>query len=53
MTGFMVQMVTGDVTNYGIEYKSMYAVAFALFVITLLLTMLGGWIRRRFRESYE
>jgi phosphate transport system permease protein len=53
MTGFMVQMVTGDVTNYGIEYRSMYAVAFTLFLITLLLTMLGGWVRRRFREVYE
>ncbi|WP_235935071.1 phosphate ABC transporter permease subunit PstC [Candidatus Laterigemmans baculatus] len=53
MTGFMVQMATGDVSNYGVEYYSMYAVAFTLFVLTLALTMFGSVVRRRFREMYE
>lgn len=53
MTGFMVQMAGGDVSNFGIEYFSMYAVAFTLFVMTLSLTMIGNLIRRRFRETYE
>ena len=35
MTGFMVQMAGGDVSNFGTEYYSMYAVAFTLFLITL------------------
>jgi phosphate transport system permease protein len=52
MTGYMVQMASGDVSNYGVEYRSMYAVAAMLFVITLGLTMLGHLIRRRFREAY-
>lgn len=53
MTGFMVQMAGGDVSNFGTEYYSMYAVAFTLFLITLLLTMIGNLVRRRFREVYE
>ncbi len=53
MTGFMVQMAGGDVSNYGIEYLSMYAVAFSLFVMTLALTMVGNIVRKRFRETYE
>jgi phosphate transport system permease protein len=53
MTGFMVQMAGGDVSNFGTEYYSMYAVAFMLFVITLSLTMLGNMVRRKFREAYE
>jgi phosphate transport system permease protein len=53
MTGFMVQMALGDVSNFGVEYFSMYAVAATLFVITFLLTILGAIIRKRFREAYE
>jgi len=53
MTGFMVQMALGDVSNFGIEYLSMYAVAGMLFVITFTLTVIGQIIRRRFREVYE
>ncbi len=53
MTGFMVQMAGGDVSNYGTEYYSMYAVAFTLFLMTLAVTMVGNLVRRRFREAYE
>ena len=53
MTGFMVQMASGDVSNYGTEYYSMYAVAFTLFLMTLSLTMIGNIVRKRFREAYE
>lgn len=53
MTAFMVQMATGDVSNFGVEYYSMYAVAFTLFILTLALTMIGSVVRRRFREKYE
>ncbi len=53
MTGFMVQMALGDVSNYGVEYYSMYAVAAMLFVLTLCFTLLGAFIRKRYREVYE
>jgi len=53
MTGFMVQMALGDVSSFGVEYLSMYAVASVLFVITMLLTMMGHVVRKRFRETYQ
>ena len=53
MTGYMVQIAGGDVSNFGMEYYSMYAVAFTLFVITLTLTMIGNQIRKKYRETYE
>lgn len=53
MTGFMVQMALGDVSNFGVEYLSMYAVAATLFVLTFAFTVIGAIIRRRFREVYE
>ena len=53
MTGYMVQVFFGDVSNMGAEYYSSYAVAFTLFLITLILTMLGNFVRTRFREVYE
>jgi len=53
MTVFMVQMATGDVSNFGPEYLSMYAVAATLFVMTFMLTVIGGQVRRRFREKYS
>ena len=53
MTGWMVQMALGDVSNYDVEYLSMYAVAALLFVITLALTFTGNVVRNRFREEYQ
>lgn len=53
MTGFMVQMALGDVSNYGVEYYSMYAVAAMLFVLTLAFTLVGSYIRKRYREVYD
>jgi phosphate transport system permease protein len=53
MTGWMVQMGSGDTSQFDTRYYSMYAVGMVLFVITLGLTILGNWIRQRFREAYE
>ena len=53
MTAYMVQIFLGDVSNFGVEYYSAYAVAATLFVMTLLVTLFGNWIRVRFREVYE
>ncbi len=52
MTGWMVQMAFGDVSNLDVEYLSMYSVAALLFLMTLALTFTGNIIRKRFREEY-
>ena len=53
MTGYMVMIFTGDVSNFGVEYFSSYAVAATLFVMTLLLTLIGHRVRLRYRQVYE
>lgn len=53
MTGYMVQIFTGDAPHGTVEYYSSYAVAATLFTITLLITILGNMIQRRFREHYN
>ena len=53
MTGYITQAATGDLSNFGVEYYSIYAVAATLFCITLSLTLLGHQIRRRYQEAYE
>ncbi len=53
MTGYMVQIFLGDASNFGPEYFSSYAVAAALFVLTLGLTVIGHFIRVKFRQAYE
>jgi phosphate transport system permease protein len=53
MTGYMVQIFLGDTATGGVEYRSSYAVAATLFLITFLLAILGNRVLSRFREVYE
>jgi phosphate transport system permease protein len=53
MTGYMVQMALGDISTFGVEYLSLYAVAATLFAMTFTLTVIGQIIRKRFREAYQ
>lgn len=53
MTSYITNTAKGDLSNFGVEYFSIYAVALTLFFVTLALTLLGNFIRLRFRESYE
>jgi phosphate transport system permease protein len=53
MTGFMVETFKGDADSFSVEYKSSYAVAAMLFLMTLALTLVGRAILRRFREEYD
>ncbi|MBL9149484.1 MAG: phosphate ABC transporter permease subunit PstC [Phycisphaerae bacterium] len=53
MTAYMVQIFLGDAPAAGIEYKSSYAVAFVLFVMTMMMTLIGNAVLRRFREEYD
>jgi len=53
MTAYMVQIFLGDAPATGVEYKSSFAVAGVLFLMTFLLTFAGYRILLRFREEYE
>lgn len=53
MTAYIVNASLGDTPAGTIEYKSLYAVAFSLFVITLAMNILAQRVMKRFREVYE
>ncbi len=53
MTGHMTAMAKGDLSNFDVEYYSIYSVALVLFVITLALTLIGNLVRLRFQEAYD
>jgi|SRR5690606_35716580 len=53
MTAYIAQIAGGDVARGTIEYKTLFAVGFTLFLITLLLNIASHFIVRRFREVYE
>ncbi|MDK2821454.1 MAG: phosphate transport system permease protein [Clostridia bacterium] len=52
MTAFIVQIILGEAPFGSIEYQSVFAVAFVLFLLTLSLNIIGHWIVRRYREVY-
>jgi phosphate transport system permease protein len=52
MTGHIVRISKGDLTYNSVEYNSIFAIGITLFVITLTLNLISGWIVRRFREAY-
>jgi len=53
MTAYMVQIFLGDAPAGGVEYRSSYAVAFTLFLITFVMTWTGAIILKRYREEYD
>ncbi len=53
MTGYIVQVVSGDVVRGTNVYYSLYAVGLLLFFMTLGLNIFSHWFVRRFREVYE
>ena len=53
MTAYIVQVSLGDAPTGTLEFKTIFAVALSLFVLTLAMNLLSQLIVRRFREVYE
>ncbi|HEY8446554.1 MAG TPA: phosphate ABC transporter permease subunit PstC [Thermomicrobiales bacterium] len=53
MTGYIVQVFSGDVVSGSTVYKSLFAVGLLLFVMTLAMNLVSQWFVTRFREVYE
>lgn len=53
MTGYIVQVVSGDVVAGSTVYQSLFAVGLVLFVMTLLLNLLSRRFVARYREVYQ
>jgi phosphate transport system permease protein len=52
MTAFIAQIAIGETAQGSIQYKSLFAVGAMLFVMTLILNLISGWVVRRFRTVY-
>lgn len=53
MTAYIVQVSLGDTPAGTVSYKTIFAVAALLFVITLLINLIANVMLKRFREVYE
>jgi phosphate transport system permease protein len=53
MTGHIARISGGDLSYNTIDYNSIFAIGLTLFVLTLMLNILSGYLVRRFREVYE
>jgi len=53
LTAYIVMVANGDTSHGSVEYYTIYAVGLVLFVMTLLMNVLAGYIKKRFREEYR
>jgi phosphate transport system permease protein len=53
MAGHIVRISGGDLSYGSIDYDSIFAIGLMLFLMTLLLNIISGYVVRHFREVYE
>jgi len=53
MTAYIVQVSLGDTPAGTVEYKTIFAVAALLFIITLSMNIIAHFVLQRFKEVYE
>ncbi len=53
MTAFIVQVSLGDTPHGTIEFRTIFAVALTLFVMTLVMNVIAARVTARFREVYD
>ena len=53
MTAFIAQVATGETEQGSTVFKSIFAVGFLLFLMTLAMNILGRWVVARYRQRYE
>jgi phosphate transport system permease protein len=52
LTAFIVSVSSGDTSHGSVEYLTIYAVGMTLFIITLVMNMIAGYISKKYREEY-
>ncbi|MDQ7024313.1 MAG: phosphate ABC transporter permease subunit PstC [Anaerolineae bacterium] len=53
MTGYIARISTGDLSYNTLDYNSIFALAFMLFIFTFTLNLISSYVARRYREVYE
>ncbi|MCX7793828.1 MAG: phosphate ABC transporter permease subunit PstC [Thermodesulfovibrionales bacterium] len=52
LTSYIVQVSLGDVPHGTMEYRTIFAAGIVLFFITLILNIIGFFLRKKIREAY-
>lgn len=52
MTAYIVQVSLGETPQGTLVFKTIFAVAFLLFLMTLAMNIFGRWVVRRYTEKY-
>jgi phosphate transport system permease protein len=52
MTAYIVQVSLGETPHGSLVFKTIFAVALVLFIMTLIMNIAGRWIVRRYTERY-
>lgn len=52
LTAYIVQVSLGDVPHGTLEYKTIFAAGIVLFTMTLILNIIGFFLRKKIREVY-
>lgn len=52
LASYIAGVAQGDLEHGSVGYQTIFAVGLTLVMMTLLLNILGHWLRRRFREVY-
>ncbi len=52
LTSYIVQVSLGDVPHGTLEYKTIFVAGMTLFFMTLILNIIGFWLKKRIREAY-
>lgn len=53
ITAYIVQVSLGDVPHGSLEYKTIFAAGFTLFIFTFTLNNISFWINKKFRQKYD
>jgi phosphate transport system permease protein len=53
ITTYIVQVSSGDVPNNSLEFKTIFAAGFSLFLLTFILNNISFWVNKKFRQQYE
>jgi phosphate transport system permease protein len=53
MAAFIASIARGDIPTGSIEYKTIFAVGFLLFLLTFILNLISIRLVRRYRQVYE
>jgi phosphate transport system permease protein len=53
MAAFIASIARGDIPTGSIEYKTIFAVGFTLFLFTLILNLISIQLVRKYRQVYE